>query len=110
MRALPTEIYVGIVALLFTGLGLWVGVRVTNRGKGELFDKNVRALEYLGISGREYDVLVLLAEGHSNKEIAKQLFVSPNTVKTHLARLYSKLEVTRRTQAVHKAKSLRMIP
>ena len=58
----------------------------------------------------QYDVLSLLAEGHSNKEMAERLFVSPNTIKTHLAHLYEKLQVSRRTQAIHKAKALRLIP
>jgi len=62
------------------------------------------------VSDREYDVLKLLAEGQSNQEIADLLFVSANTVKTHLAHLYEKLEVSRRTQAIQKAKALSLIP
>lgn len=61
------------------------------------------------ISARELEVLQLLANGHSNKEIAAELFVSPNTVKTHIARLYEKLEVSRRTQAVSRAKALQLV-
>lgn len=110
VRVLPTEIYVGIVAVLFGGLGVWVGSRLTATTPPQPFEPNVRAIEYLGISGREYDVLELLALGHSNREIADELFVSPNTVKSHLARLYDKLEVSRRTQAIQKARTLRMIP
>lgn len=110
VRLLSTEIYIVVVALLFTALGIWVGTRLTARTTAPAFEKNAKAIEYLGISDREYEVLLLLAEGYSNKEIAKRLFVSPNTVKTHLGRLYSKLEVSRRTQAIHKAKSLQMIP
>ena len=110
VRVFSTEIYVVLVALLFAALGLWAGRRLTattNRGP---FEQNVQAIEYLGISKREYEVLELLAEGHSNQEIAEKLFVSPNTVKSHLTRLYQKLEVTRRTQAIQKARTLRMIP
>ena len=110
LRMLRTELYVVIVALAFTGIGIWVGTRIAGRGGNNKFERNDRALESLGISDREYDVLRLLASGSSNKEIAEQLFVSPNTVKTHLANLYGKLEVRRRTQAVHKAKALRLIP
>ncbi len=109
VRLYATEIYVVLVAILFTGLGIWVGYRLTARRSSGGFEKNSRALEALGISDREYEVLVLLAGGHTNKEIAAQLFVSPNTVKTHLANLYGKLQVSRRTQAVHKAKALRLI-
>ena len=104
-----TDLYVVLVALLFAALGAWAGYRLTSRGRSDSFEKNTRALESLGISSREYDVLMLLAAGHSNKEIADKLFVSPNTVKTHLANLYGKLDVSRRTQAVQKAKALRLI-
>lgn len=110
LRTMSTELYVVIVALGFTALGAWVGVRLTRRGPAEPFEVNARALESLGISEREHEVLGLLADGLSNAEISKRLFVSQNTVKTHLARLYDKLEVGRRTQAVKKARSLRLIP
>ena len=111
VRVFSTEIFIGAIAVLFTLLGIWVGNRLTRRSEPhDAFEKNERAIAYLGISDREYDVLNLLAEGHSNKEIAKRLFVSANTVKTHLAHLYAKLDASRRIQAVHKARSLRLIP
>ncbi len=110
VRVLSIEIYVVIIALLFTALGAWVGNRLTRGDERSRFEKNTRALDYLGISDREFEVLELLAQGHSNKEIADRLFVSNNTVKTHLAHLYGKLEVSRRVQAIHKARELRMIP
>ncbi|MCZ6726706.1 MAG: LuxR C-terminal-related transcriptional regulator [Acidobacteria bacterium] len=109
VHVFSTEIYIVLIALLFTALGVWVGRRIAARPRGS-FDKNVRAIDYLGISEREYEVLELLAKGHSNREIGEQLFVSPNTVKTHLAHLYDKLEVARRTQAVDRARALGMIP
>ncbi|MEM8483919.1 MAG: response regulator transcription factor [Bacteroidota bacterium] len=111
VRIFSPEIYALIIALTFTCLGIWVGLKLTgNRKAADTFERNQRALEYLGISDREYDVLLLLAEGLSNKEIADRLFVSPNTIKTHLAHLYQKLEVSRRQQAINKAKELQMIP
>ena len=110
VRIFSTEIYIILIAVIFAGLGIWVGKRLTTARAEKPFEKNVSALAYLGISEREYEVLMLLAEGMSNKEIAERLFVSPNTVKTHLARLYEKLEVSRRTQAVTRAKELSMIP
>ena len=67
-------------------------------------------MEYLGVSNREYEVLELLAQGCSNREIADKLFVSGNTVKSHLARLYQKLDVSRRTQAIQRARAVRLIP
>ncbi len=110
VRVFSTEIYIVIIALGFTALGLWAGHRLTQGRSGEGFRRNDEAIDYLGISAREVEVLELLADGHTNKEIAGRLFVSPNTVKTHLANLYGKLEVSRRTQAIQKARSLRIIP
>ncbi len=110
VRIFSTEIYVVIIALLFTALGVWAGLRLAAPHAKEPFERNVQAIDYLGISKREYDVLELLAKGHSNREIAETLFVSANTVKSHLARLYEKLEVSRRTQAIEKARTLRIIP
>ncbi len=109
VRALSTELYILLIAVAFTALGIWVGHRVTHREAPAEFEKNTQALEYLGVSEREYEVLTLLASGRTNKEIADSLFISPNTVKTHLASLYGKLEVSRRTQAVDRARRLRLI-
>jgi DNA-binding CsgD family transcriptional regulator len=109
VRVFSTEIYVVAVAVLFTVLGVWVGHRVTAPRRSPVDGRNDRAIAHLGITDRECEVLDLLACGHSNREIAERLFVSPNTVKTHLASLYGKLEVSRRTQAVAKARALRMI-
>jgi DNA-binding CsgD family transcriptional regulator len=110
VRSLSTEGYVIVLAIGFTALGAWVGVRLTRRRPAGPFEVNAEALASLGLSEREHEVLGLLAEGLSNKEIAGRLFVSPNTVKTHLARVYDKLDVARRTQAVQKARWLRLIP
>lgn len=110
VRMFPTELYVVLVAVLFAILGVWVGHRLTRTRDARPFEKNEQALETLGISDREYEVLCLLAAGHSNREISDKLFISANTVKTHLKHLYDKLDVSRRTQAVHKSKALRLIP
>ena len=110
VRRFATEIYIVVIAVSFTALGIWAGNRLTRRTAPAVFERNDRALETLGITGREYDVLALLAAGHSNKEIAGELFVSANTVKTHLAHLYAKLDVSRRTQAIRKARALRLVP
>lgn len=110
MRSMSVEMYVVLIALGFTALGAWTGQRLTRRRAPAPFERNTRALESLAISERQYQVLELLAEGCSNKEIADKLFVSENTVKTHLAHLYDKLDVSRRTQAVRKARELRLVP
>lgn len=113
VRDLSQEVYVGVIAVIFTGLGIWAGPRLLRRKVVVVrpdFVLDRDALERLGISKREHEVLELMAKGHSNQEIADKLFVSVNTVKTHLANLFLKLEVSRRTQAVQKGKDLRLIP
>ena len=85
--------------------GIWVGNRLTARPR-QAFARNDAAIASLGISARECEVLEMLAAGHANKVIARRLDISPNTVKTHVARLYEKLEVASRTQAIGKARSL----
>ena len=110
-RAYPAEIYVGLIALGFMTLGVWVGAKLFRKsahGPPD-FDGNPQAVASLGISGRELEVLELLAAGQSNKEIAGTLSVSPNTVKSHVSRLFEKLEVSRRTQAVQRARELGVI-
>lgn len=104
------EVYVFLVALAFLCLGIYIGLRVVGATRPAAFDGNPKALETLGISARELEVLRELAAGHSNKEIARRLDVSPNTVKTHLARLFEKLEARRRTDAINKARELGIVP
>ena len=109
-QVFSTEIYIVLIAASFTALGMWAGYHLTRKSTPDQFSKNTAALASLGVSPREYEVLELLSAGHSNKEIAHKLGVSPNTIKTHIARLYDKLDVQRRTQAIHKAKALALIP
>jgi DNA-binding CsgD family transcriptional regulator len=106
----PTEIYWALGAAGFPGLGVWAGARLFQPQKQGPFEPNTRALESLGITERESEVLRLLAAGRSNKEIARMLDVSPNTVKTHIARLFGKLEASRRTEAVLRGRELGLIP
>ncbi|HAC25270.1 MAG TPA: helix-turn-helix transcriptional regulator [Cytophagales bacterium] len=113
VRDLSIEFYLGAVALFFTVLGIWAGRKLTRKKivtVGPAFVLNEVELQRLGISKREHVVLGLMAEGLSNQEIADHLFVSLNTVKTHTSNLFLKLEVSRRTQAVQRAKQLRLIP
>lgn len=109
-HAWSTEFYLGAVAVLFAALGIWVGNRLTPTARPAAFARNEQALSYLGISPRECEVLELLAEGCNNKVIARRLEISPNTVKTHVARLFEKLEANSRTQAIAKARELRLLP
>ncbi len=113
VRDLSTEIYIGIIAVTFTALGIWAGLRLTHKKSiisNGAFVFNETGLQQLGISKREHEVLELIAHGLSNQEIADKLFVSLNTIKTHTSNLFLKLEVSRRTQAIQKAKELRLIP
>ena len=111
------DIYIGVIALLFTGLGIWLAMKLAKPKTETIiiekpiyvstnnnFTPNEAEIENLSISKRELEVLQLMAEGLSNKEIAEKLFVSLNTVKTHLSKVFEKLDVKRRTQAVEKAK------
>ena len=115
------EIYGGIVALIFATVGIWLGLKLT-RTRTEIvvrevpvhvggpFKRNDARVEELGITPRELEILEAMAAGLSNREIGERLFVSENTVKTHAARLFSKLSASRRTQAVQKAKEAGLIP
>lgn len=111
------EIYVGLVAALFAGLGIWLGltqrrtaVIVKEVRVGEPFVLDQARLDGLGITPREFEILGLIAAGLSNREIADRVFVSENTVKTHVGRLFDKLGAKRRTQAVQIAKTWQLIP
>ena len=121
IRDLSVEVYIGLVAVLFTALGLWMGSKLLH-GKRDptKADQSApvsaatqvdgEALRRIGLSGREREVLQLMATGSSNQEIADKLFISLPTVKSHTSNLFMKLEVRRRTEAVHKAKSLGLLP
>ena len=114
------EIYGGLVAAVFAMLGIWLGLKLTRVKEvvkevvvvrdAQPFALDAARLDALGITPREYEILTLIAAGLSNREIAAQLFVSENTVKTHTARLFDKLSARRRTQAVQRAKEAGLIP
>jgi two-component system, NarL family, response regulator LiaR len=121
------EIYVALVAILFAAFGIWLGLRLTRRHETiretivvkevpvpaetpKPFAPNTANQENLGITARELEILTLIARGCSNREIAAQLFVSENTVKTHCGRAFEKLGAARRTQAVQRCKELGLLP
>jgi DNA-binding CsgD family transcriptional regulator len=107
---MPGEIYIGALALLFIAIGIWAGTQLTSRQQGARFERNDKAIAALGLTPREYEILEHLALGSSNKEIARALDVSPNTIKTHISNLYLKLDVTGRGKAVEAARALALIP
>lgn len=104
-------VYTFLVALGFLALGVFVGARAFARRPAPVASEpgNPRAVEALGISERERAVLLQLAAGGSNKEIAIALGISPNTVKTHVARLFEKLGARRRTEAIQRARELGLL-
>jgi DNA-binding CsgD family transcriptional regulator len=117
IHAYPTEVYGGIVALIFTTVGVILGLRWTKVVVKEVrvrhdgpFVLNRQELEELGITQREHEILGLIAQGLSNKEIGEKLFVSENTVKSHSSRLFEKMDVNRRVNAIQKARDLGLIP
>jgi DNA-binding CsgD family transcriptional regulator len=127
VHAYPSEIYGGLVAVIFTALGIYFGrqwsrarevvviqevrtVQEVRVPEGGPFVLDAAKLKELGITPREHEILGLIAEGLSNREIGERLFVSENTVKTHSSRLFDKLGVNRRVQAVSKGRELGLIP
>ncbi len=113
------EIYGGLIAVTFAVLGIWLGLKLTRQKivvkevpvpAGEPFVPNERKQEDLGITRRELEVLELIAQGMSNREIAGKLYVSENTVKTHSSRVLDKLGAKRRTQAVQLGKEFGLLP
>src|SRR5580693_6710119 len=122
------ELYSALVAILFATFGIWLGLRITRSHETiretvvvkevlvpvatalEPFAPNTAHQQTLGITARELEILTLVARGFSNREIATQLFVSENTVKTHCARAFDKLGAARRTQAVQRGKELGLLP
>ncbi|HSZ60308.1 MAG TPA: LuxR C-terminal-related transcriptional regulator [Terriglobales bacterium] len=131
------ELYGALVAILFASFGIWLGLRITHSRERsretiretvvvkevlvpaaapakasalEPFAPNTARQQTLGITARELEILTLVARGFSNREIASQLFVSENTVKTHCARAFDKLGAARRTQAVQRGKELGLLP
>lgn len=115
------EIYGGLIAITFSVLGIWLGLKLTRPRQPTLaarvpstpntpFVPDSKKREHLGITPREMDILELIAQGMSNREIAEKLFVSENTVKTHSSRVLGKLGARRRTQAVQLGKELGLLP
>ena len=117
------EIYIGFIAVIFTALGIWLALKLSKPKietvvvekevyvtKNENFVLDRSLVSQFELSKRELEILSLLAQGHSNQEIAAKLFVSLSTVKTHNQILFEKLDMKRRIQAVEKAKRLNLIP
>ena len=110
------EVIVAIVALIFFFVGLYFNHQAqkkisTNSGEPLV---SAQSMDYdqikkVGLTQREHDVLVKMADGLSNQEIAEHLFLSESTVKTHVSNILFKLGAKRRTQAVQAAKKLKIV-
>jgi DNA-binding NarL/FixJ family response regulator len=110
VRVFSRDVYVAIIGTAFAAGGVWAGWKLSARPAPQPFARNDAAVASLGLTGQEMKVLEALGAGRSNKEIAKALGLSPNTVKTHVGNLYAKLEVASRGQAVNRARELSLIP
>jgi DNA-binding CsgD family transcriptional regulator len=120
------EIYGGLVALIFVTLGIWLGRRIAEPRQRVIehapsapvplpaaaptqLVRDEARIAAIGMTKRELEILELIAQGLSNREIAERAFVSENTVKTHSSRVFEKLGARRRTQAVQLGKELGLI-
>lgn len=116
------DIYIGLIAVFFTFLGVWIATQLVKSkvqtvvvekqiylSHADGFTLNEAEFKKLNLTTREYEVLQLLSQGHSNAEIAENLFLSLSTVKTHVSNLFDKMDVKNRIQAVEKAKRLKII-
>jgi DNA-binding CsgD family transcriptional regulator len=117
------EVYIGAIAIIFTALGIWLAHKLMKPkvqtvvvekevyvNNTDSFTLNEKEVDNLGLSKRELQVLQLMSQGLSNQEIAATLFISLSTVKTHTSKLFEKMDVKRRTQAIEQAKRTGLIP
>ena len=117
-KNLKDEVFFSLFAILFLTFGYVVSRFIQNNNTQEKeVEKaitnesqiDLKKIEELKISKREYEVLELINLGHSNQEISKQLFISESTVKSHVSSLLNKLDAKRRTQAIKKAQELQIL-
>lgn len=106
------ELMVSVVAVLFIVMGYYLSVLFKTKHPSlkpnEEIDK--RKLTETGLSDREYEIFLLMAKGLSNSEIGNQLFISEYTVKSHVSKIFMKLNARRRTQAIQIGRELNIIP
>lgn len=104
------EIIIAIIAVIFFVLGVYLNKKSLHAAKPISSDIDQKQIDAIGLSKREYEVLIQINDGLSNKEIADRLFVSESTIKTHVSNILVKLDAKRRTQAIQKAKALQILP
>lgn len=106
---LQIEYMMAIIAIAFLGIGLFINKRAQKKQPAPTQKIDLKKVEEIGLSKREYEVLKEVSLGLSNHEIAEKLCVSESTIKTHVSNLLTKLNAKRRTQAVQISKHLNII-
>lgn len=106
---LRVEVVIAIVAIVFFFLGIYLNNKSLKQKKQTTGEIDWQKIEELGLSNREYEVLLEVSRGLSNKEIGQKLFVSESTIKTHVSKILVKLRARRRTEAIQIAKELQII-
>lgn len=104
------DVFVVISGVLFILVGILVGRFIYNR-RSENNSQTIKKIDHskIGLTKQEHKILLLLADGLSNTEIAQKLFISESTVKTHVSRILGKLNAKRRTEAIKIGRDLQLI-
>ncbi len=101
------EFVLVLIAASFFVIGFFIYKNFYLKSESKEIDQEkIKSLE---ITDREYEVLKLISEGLSNKEVAEKLFLSESTIKTHVSNLLVKLNSKRRTQAIQVAQELNIL-
>ena len=98
-----------IIASISFLIGLYFYRKFFRQPSNDAKEIDHQKIKSLEISDREYEVLQLISQGLSNKEVAEKLFLTESTIKTHVSNLLLKLNAKRRTQAIQIAKSLNIL-
>jgi len=109
---ISTKIYITIIGVIFLGVGAYAATQLIRRKTiVKYMEKEPEVFVQPNdlLTERECDILKGIASGLTNKQIGERLFVSENTVKKHVNNIYFKLNVNRRTQAIAKAKELKIL-
>ena len=107
------EVIVAVAAIVFFFIGIYFNKNEGKKNQNRTVETGTIDHENLkrsGLTAREHEVLLKMADGLSNQEIAKAMFLSESTIKTHVSNILFKLEAKRRTQAIQIAKTNGLVP
>lgn len=107
--SMNVEFILAAIAIVFFIVGIYINKKSLHSESFPESEINFQKIEALELSTREYEVLIEIAKGLSNKEIGDKLFLSESTIKTHVSNLLVKLNAKRRTQAIQIAKEMHII-